>query len=615
MKSNQFKIVIDDTREILKWISHISKWFFPLILAKNIIQATLPYIHILFGYLILDGIIAGDSSSDIMKNLYWMIGLNLGLGLLHSFLTRLLNVKTEYIHHATKAEIARKAQTLDYEELEKKESLDLLRRAEEGINSNGGIPSFCNTIGSLITHTITIVYSILLLSGLFIAAPKENATVLERVFNSPLPTLLFFILFASALFLNFKISEQLNKRSYAFFEENVDTNRILNYFGGVSNNYNFGKDIRIYGMADMIQEEMNQKNDAIITMMRSLGITYGRYSALIEIVNQFVIFSVYIFVGIKAILGLVSIGSILKYVGALIRFIGAVSSITIFYTQLDLQRQYLNNYSLFLNLENKKYQGTLPIEKRDDNEYELEFRNVSFRYPNSPDTVLDRISFKLKVGNKMAIVGRNGAGKTTFIKLLCRLYDPTEGEILLNGINIKKYDYKEYLQIFSVVFQDFKLFSFDIGQNVAASIDVNEEKVWKALEQSGISERVKKMDRGIYTSIYQNEENGIEISGGEAQKIAISRALYRDAPIVILDEPTSALDPMAEYEIYARFDHIVSQKTSIYISHRMSSCRFCDHILVFDKGRIAQVGNHTTLMQDKKGLYHTLWTKQAKYYN
>jgi len=615
MKKSNFGAVIKDTREILKFISNISKWFFPLVIAKNVLGATLPYVNIIFSYLILDGIIAKDLKSDILSNLYWMIGLNLGLGLLLSFLTRLLNVKTEYINHSTKSEIARKAQTLDYEMLEKKENLDFLQKAEEGANSNGGIMSFCNTIGELITHTMTIVYSIILLGGLFIRVPIENPTDLERIFNSSLPTIFFFILFGLALFMNFKISEKMNAESYAFFEKNVETNRMLNYFVGLSNNYNFGKDIRIYGMADMISEEMNKKNDSVINMMRSLSIAYGKYSSLIEIINQFVIFSAYIFVGIKAILGLISIGSILKYVSALIRFISAISNITLSYTQLDLQRQYLNNYYLFLNLENKKYEGTLPIEKRDDNEYELEFKNVSFRYPNSQDMILENISLKLKVGNKMAIVGKNGAGKTTFVKLLCRLYDPTEGEILLNGINIKKYDYKEYLQIFSVVFQDFKLFSFDIGQNVAASVEVDENKVWNCLEQAGVAERVKKMENGVHTNIYQNEENGVEISGGEAQKIAIARALYRDAPVVILDEPTSALDPVAEYEIYEKFDNMVSDKTSIYISHRMSSCRFCDNILVFDMGQIVQAGSHESLMTLRNGLYYKLWTEQAKYYN
>ena len=171
--------------------------------------------------------------------------------------------------------------------------------------------------------------------------------------------------------------------------------------------------------------------------------------------------------------------------------------------------------------------------------------------------------------------GRTEAGKTTFIKLLCRLYDPTEGSILLNGIDIKKYDYNEYVGIFSVVFQDFRLFSFPLGQNVAAGVDYDRGRVEACLKEAGFGGRLRDMPDGAETCLYKDfDEKGVEISGGEAQKIALARALYKDVPFVILDEPTAALDPIAEYEIYSIFNEIVGDKTAIYISHRLSSCRF-----------------------------------------
>lgn len=215
----------------------------------------------------------------------------------------------------------------------------------------------------------------------------------------------------------------------------------------------------------------------------------------------------------------------------------------------------------------------------------------------------------------MAIVGMNGSGKTTFIKLLTRLYDPTEGEILLNGIDIRKYDYDEYLQLFSVVFQDFGLFSFDLGQNVAASTEYNEEKVISAIKDAGFFSRFEKLPNGLNTFLYQNfEKEGVEISGGEAQKIAMARAIYKDAPIVVLDEPTAALDPIAEFEIYSHFDKIVGDKTALFISHRLSSCRFCDEIVVFDEGRIVQRGTHNDLVKRRNEKYYELWNAQAQYY-
>ena len=214
----------------------------------------------------------------------------------------------------------------------------------------------------------------------------------------------------------------------------------------------------------------------------------------------------------------------------------------------------------------------------------------------------------------MAVVGENGSGKTTFIKLLCRLYDPTEGEILLNGKDIKEYDYKEYMSIFSVIFQDFTLLPFSLAQNVSASESYDEEKVVDCLNKAGFADRLSTLPDGINTVIYKDfKKNGVDVSGGEAQKIAIARALYKNSPFIILDEPTAALDPLAEFEIYSKFNEMVGRKTAIFISHRLSSCRFCDDIAVFDDGRLIQRGSHKTLIAEG-GKYGELWNAQAQYY-
>ncbi len=222
---------------------------------------------------------------------------------------------------------------------------------------------------------------------------------------------------------------------------------------------------------------------------------------------------------------------------------------------------------------------------------------------------------KFEIGKRLAVVGMNGSGKTTFIKLLCRLYDPTEGVILSNGIDIRKYNYREYMDIFSVVFQDFKLFALKLGENVAASVSYEQDRVVDCLEKAGFSERLAKLENGIETYLYKDyQKKGVEISGGEAQKIAIARALYKDAPFIVLDEPTAALDPIAEVEIYSKFDEIAGDKTAIYISHRLSFCKFCDEILVFHNGVVIQQGTHEELVADAQGKYYELWHAQAQYY-
>ncbi|MCI5947677.1 MAG: ABC transporter ATP-binding protein/permease, partial [Oscillospiraceae bacterium] len=215
----------------------------------------------------------------------------------------------------------------------------------------------------------------------------------------------------------------------------------------------------------------------------------------------------------------------------------------------------------------------------------------------------------------LAVVGMNGSGKSTFIKLLCRLYDPTEGEILLNGIDIRKYDYKEYMNIFSVVFQDFNLFALKLGENVAAKSGYDKKAVEEALSKAGFSERLNDLPEGVETYLYKDyNKDGVNVSGGEAQKIAIARALYKDAPFLILDEPTAALDPVAEAQIYSKLNDIVSDKTAIYISHRLSSCKFCDEILVFEGGTVIQQGTHNSLVSEINGKYYELWHAQAQYY-
>ena len=237
------------------------------------------------------------------------------------------------------------------------------------------------------------------------------------------------------------------------------------------------------------------------------------------------------------------------------------------------------------------------------------------RYPGSDIWALRHVNMRFKVGKRLAIVGENGSGKTTFIKLLCRLYDPREGQILLNGIDIRKYRYDDYMGIFAVVFQDFQLLDQPLGANVAGGAAYDRARAERALADAGFGERLAAMEKGLDTMLYRElTEDGVELSGGEAQKIAIARALYKDAPFLILDEPTAALDPIAEAEIYSKFDEIAGDRTAIFISHRLSSCKFCDEIAVFDKGAVIQQGSHAALLADSGGKYCALWNAQAQYY-
>jgi len=341
----------------------------------------------------------------------------------------------------------------------------------------------------------------------------------------------------------------------------------------------------------------------------------GIYSALGTGITVLITGSVYVFTCLKAWAGAFDIGSITQYVGAATAMTGSIFELTALFGILKTNAEYLDTTFEFLDIPNSMYQGSLTTEKRADRQYEVEFKNVSFKYPGSQNWALKNVSMKFKVGKRLAIVGENGSGKTTFIKLLCRLYDPQEGQILLNGIDIRKYNYRDYMDVFSIVFQDFQLISQPLGANVAGSSAYDEVKVRKALVDAGFGDRLETMPDGLNTQLYKDfTENGVEVSGGEAQKIAIARALYKDAPFIILDEPTAALDPIAEAEIYSKFNDISGDKTAIYISHRLSSCKFCDEIAVFHDGAVIQQGTHDSLLVDTTGKYHELWHAQAQYY-
>ncbi len=282
---------------------------------------------------------------------------------------------------------------------------------------------------------------------------------------------------------------------------------------------------------------------------------------------------------------------------------------------MNTQYEHMEKTFEYLDLPNSMYQGSLTTEKRRDRQYEVEFKDVSFKYSGSDVWALRHVNMKFKVGKRLAIVGENGSGKTTFIKLLCRLYDPQEGQILLNGIDIRKYKYDDYMNIFAVVFQDFQLICQPLGANVAGKMEYDRERVHKALVDAGFGDRLATMEKGLDTMLYKDlSDDGVDVSGGEAQKIAIARALYKDAPFIILDEPTAALDPIAEAEIYGKFDEIAGDKTAIYISHRLSSCKFCDEIAVFHEGAVIQQGSHASLVADTNGKYYELWNAQAQYY-
>ncbi len=260
-------------------------------------------------------------------------------------------------------------------------------------------------------------------------------------------------------------------------------------------------------------------------------------------------------------------------------------------------------------------EGT-PLVAEEGKSYEITLENVTFRYPNAEKDTLTNINLVLHSGEKLAIVGLNGAGKTTLIKLMCGFLDPTKGRVLLNGVDIRTYNRRDYYKLFSAVFQQFSVFAGTVATNIAQTEDnIDMERVKQCIEKAGLSKKIESMPKSYETYLNREVyEDAMMLSGGETQRLMLARALYKDAPFVILDEPTAALDPIAEAEIYSKFDEIAGDKTAVYISHRLSSCKFCDEIMVFHEGTVVQQGTHTELVAKKDGKYYELWNAQAQYY-
>ena len=603
--------------KVLNLTHRIVPGYLTFVFIINLIAAGQPFVSIYYSSLILDGLFRHDTFESIFKNVIIMICLDSALVLIRWGLELINWVKKHELTQKINKMLIDKTMDLDFDILEKHETLDMYKKAKDGMTAGGDIRLFIENLAGLIEKISTIVYSLVLIIPLFIPkAVSETGTMsgLGLFLNKWYSFGIMVIVLAVHVFMSYKTNKKSSQLQMEFFEKNVSYNRYFGYWFNLIFDYSIGKYIRLYKMQKLMTKRVQETNDKL-EVEGNAWINKDLKISIIPVFSQaFMQLSSYVYVGLKAVFGLITTGKCIMYVSSYTRLVESITGISSNFVNLKMESRYLSFFYDYMEIQNKRYDGTIPTEKRDDNVFELEFRDVSFKYANSEVWALRHVNQKITLGTKNAVVGKNGAGKTTFIKLLCRLYEPTEGQILLNGVDIRYYDYEEYAKLFAIVFQDFNLFSFPLGENVAGSNEYDRDRAVKCLEDAGFGERLAKMEKGLDTPLYQyDDENGVEISGGEAQKIAIARSLYKDAPFVIMDEPTSALDPVAEFEIYQRFDQMVEGKTSIYISHRMSSCRFCDNIIVFDEGKIIEQGSHDKLMSNK-GLYSELWNAQAQYY-
>lgn len=428
------------------------------------------------------------------------------------------------------------------------------------------------------------------------------------------PLVIGFILIV--IWLNTVISKKLNKIGYEYQPIISKFSRRYSYIYRTMVDFGVGKDVRINGAADWLQKKYD---DETAEYMRNFKENQNKQfwpNVIVMLIDLLQTVVIYGYCAYLAISGGITVGSFSVFLGAVTAFTGSFTGFVGRFTWFKYLSQYVDDYKRFLTYtehrgtDREKIGGADPTAGK----YDIEFRDVSFMYPNTDRFVLRNVNITIKAGERLSVVGYNGAGKSTFIKLICRLYEPTEGKILMGGIDISTIPLHDYREQLAVVFQDYQLLWMSLKDNIVMNRELDEERLTKAIEQSGLSERVALLEDGVDTELYRLfDYEGTEFSGGEGQKLACARAYYKDSPVVILDEPTASLDPIAETRLYERFNSIIGEKTSIYISHRLASVKFCDSIAVFADGLLVERGTHRELM-DKGGVYAEMFTKQAHYY-
>ena len=582
----------------------------------SVFSALSPYVPVYFSAQILNELAGARDPERLTTLVLLTLSVTAALALATALLRRWKEVCSSAQYQRNLFVQINKMLSMDFQAADAPETHELLSQIRQNTNWYGhGLMLPIWYLEKLIQPIFGILGAAALTVSLFTAQAPASAGGFTAL-NNPLITALALLLLLGVTFLApicqnkstmFVVkSAELIKGSNRFF--------LFNYF--TMQDRSRALDARIYRQDRLLlhyaKEDILGVSSPMAKCARGpMGLWAGAAAAVSAVFTGLV----YAFVCLKAWAGAFAVGSVAQYVGAITALSGSVGTLVSTWGEFRANAVFLRQTYKFLDTPSEMYQGSLTTEKRSDRNYEIEFRDVSFRYPGAEDYALRHVSMKFRVGERLAVVGENGSGKTTFIKLLCRLYDPTEGAILLNGIDIRKYDYDEYIALFSVVFQDFQLLSFSLGQNVAAAVQYNPERAKACLQKAGFGDRLAQLPDGLETKLYKDfDEKGVQISGGEAQKIALARALYKDAPFVVLDEPTAALDPIAEMEVYEKFNEIVGDRTAVYISHRLSSCRFCDSIAVFDHGSIIQRGTHESLLQNEDGKYFALWNAQAQYY-
>lgn len=570
--------------------------FYANLLARTV-NAVLPVIILVVGKLIIDEVVLQISAeTKDLERLWWLVGAEFGLAILSDLMSRAISLTDGLLGDQysidTSVRIIKKTSELNLDQLEDAEFYDKLERARQQTTGRVGLMS------NILTQAEDLVVIFTLLAGVVAFEPWLIILLVVSV----VPTIINEIKFSGT--------------SYSLARSWTQERRELDYLRYAGASDVTAKEVKLFGLSNYLADRFKNLSDTYYLMSKKLAKQRAGWGSLFNVIGTGAYYGAYLLIVFRTVAGIFSLGDLTFLSGSFNRLRSKLQGFFTRFTAITESALYLQDYFEFLDLKysenSEKEKLALPKKIKKG----FEFKNVGFKYPKSEAWVVRNINFELKAGEKLAFVGENGAGKTTLIKLLLRFYEPTEGEILLDDIPVKEYDQTQYQQYFGVIFQDFVKFELTLRENIAmGEIEEikNQERIDSAAEKSLANEVVTGLPRGYDQQLGKRFKQGKDLSGGQWQKIAIARAYMKDAEVLILDEPTSALDARAETEAFDRFIKLTEGKTAVIISHRFSTVRIADRIMVLKNGAVLEIGTHKELMENDK-LYAELFNLQAQGY-
>lgn len=585
-----------------------SKILLLMIFLKAFLNAINPFVAIYFMGELINGLYLGKNSEYIFKQVCLLSISILLIEVICQFIGYYEKISIQKASYGQSKKLLEKALRLNYQKLESAEIQELLENIKQSKFQRGDVFSKqAEYTETLLTGIFTTISSMVYI-GKFVKEKMEYGV-------NPGQFILLLVCFMVLVIMTISITiyngTQHNRYVYKRFTDVGPINRRYGFYRkNIFQNFKYGKEIRIFDESNLIQDEFGKISKEIDTFFRAVGRQESIFRLINILSNIFMKGLAYIYIGYNSFIHVISVGDVVVYSGAIAQLFAGIIQIIEAITNLKGNEKFLEQYLKFLELsETEQHKGHTINQEWVD----IGFEHVYFKHPNGNAWILENVCLHISNREHVAMVGLNGSGKTTCVRLLLRLYRPDSGKILLNGKDIWEYNLDEYWKFMSVVFQDFKLFSFSLKQNLLGNKEEN-DTIWQVLHEMGMKEKIENMYEGIESCIYKEYDGkGVMISGGEAQKIAVSKALYKNTPMFIMDEPTAALDPLSESQLYEKVNTMMKNKTILYISHRLSSCCFCDKIIVWKDGRIVEMGTHSELLEEN-GEYRRLWDAQSEYY-